>query len=470
MIELEQDTHDTGTPVVSIKVVGIGGAGGNTVNSIIESGNQSVECIVANTDAQALNLSKAEQKVQLGIKSTKGLGTGSNPELGKRAAEEDIDKLLEVIGDAEIVFLAAGMGGGTGSGAISVVARALKERDILTVAIVTKPFLFEGKRRARVADEAIKQLEKEVDTLIVLPNQKLLEEVDQHVSMIDAFSLINNILGQSVKGISEIITRPGHINVDFSDVRAIMKNMGLAIMGTGIATGPDRAQEAALKAISSPLLENMNMTGARGVLLNITGGKNLSLHEISQAASIIYEEADENANIILGSVIDESLEDEVMITIIATGFEDRIQSEIQLKATVRAPESELQTTRMSSSLSCAKDVSLKEDDMTEEELFALLEHEELIEKEKLNVKKEMPKDDVVAINFSESLSSVALAKSAQEEMLAKDKAFKKIDKKTYEQGACSQLEMAESVDLIDLNNLDVPAFLRKEAQERSKID
>ena len=218
MIEFEKDVPNKKLPTVSIKVIGVGGAGGNTVNSIIESGANGIECIVANSDGQALNLSKAEQKIQLGVKSTKGLGTGSNPDLGKRAAEEDLDKVLESVEDADIVFLAAGMGGGTGSGAAPVIARALKERDILSIAIVTKPFLFEGKRRARIAEEAITALEKEVDTLIVLPNQKLLDVVDDNVSMIDAFGMMNAILSQSVKGISDIITRPGHINVDFSDV------------------------------------------------------------------------------------------------------------------------------------------------------------------------------------------------------------------------------------------------------------
>jgi len=384
MIELEQEKQAGASPVVSIKVIGVGGAGGNTVNSIIESGNQNIECIVANTDAQALHLSRAEHKIQLGVKSTKGLGTGSNPELGKKAAEEDIDKVMDIVGDADIVFLAAGMGGGTGSGALPVIAHALKEKDILTIAVVTKPFLFEGKRREKVAQSAIAQVESEVDTLIVLPNQKLLEEVEQDVSMIDAFGMINNVLGQSVKGISDIIVRAGHINVDFSDVRTIMKDMGLALMGTGIATGPDRAQEAALHAISSPLLENMNITGAKGVLLNITGGKNLSLHEISQAASIIYDEADENANIILGSVIDESLDQEVMVTVIATGFQenqkklDKAIEELPAKTTVPvqtqeeliekkieadAIQEQIKTEEMTKDIQCSKDVDVNDLDV-----------------------------------------------------------------------------------------------------------
>ncbi len=327
MIELDE-TFEPASAMASIKVIGIGGAGGNTVNSIVNSGSYGIECIVANTDAQALSLSKAHKTVHIGVKSTKGLGTGANPDLGKRAAEEDLDKLLDAIGQADIVFLTGGMGGGTGSGALPVLAHALRERNILSIAIVTKPFVFEGKRRGSVAEKALDLLRKEVDTLIIIPNQKLLDVVEANVSMLDAFSKINDILSRSVKGISDIITKPGHINVDFADVRTIMKDMGLAVMGTGRAGGANRAQEATLDAITSPLLENMSIQGARGVLLNITGGKSLSLHEISQAASIIYEQADEQATIILGSVIDETLTDEVTVTIIATGFSQNLQQTV----------------------------------------------------------------------------------------------------------------------------------------------
>lgn len=328
MIIFEEEKKEL-LPVALIKVLGIGGGGGNTVNSLIESGYEGIQCVVANTDAQALESSKAREKIQIGVKSTKGLGTGADPAVGKRAAEEDLDKVLEVVGDADIVFLSGGMGGGTGSGALPVVARALREKGILTIAIVTKPFMFEGKRRARVAQEAIEQLRKAVDTLIIIPNQKLLDLVDNKVSMINAFAMINDVLCQSVRGISDIITKPGHINVDFADVRTIMKDRGLAVMGTGKASGEGRAKKAALAAISSPLLENMSVAGAHGVLFNITGGKSLGLHEISEAASVIYEQADEDANIILGSVIDESLEDEVIVTIIATGFEEPVVVEAQ---------------------------------------------------------------------------------------------------------------------------------------------
>lgn len=304
----------------SIKVLGVGGAGGNTVNSIIDSGYQGIEYVVANTDAQALELSKAHVKVQIGIKSTKGLGAGANPDIGKRAAEEDLDKIMQALEGADIVFLTGGMGGGTGSGALPVIARALREKNILTIAIVTKPFQFEGKRRSRCAQEAIDLLGQEVDTLIVIPNQKLLEVVESNISMIDAFSMINDVLGQSVRSITDIITKYGYINVDFSDVRTIMKDRGLAVMGTGRASGQARAQKAAMQAISSPLLENMSIKGAQAVLLNVTGGKSLGLHEISEAAQVIYEQAHEDANIILGSVIDESIDQEVIVTIIATGF------------------------------------------------------------------------------------------------------------------------------------------------------
>lgn len=319
MILLEQEQVKD-LNLASITVIGVGGAGGNTVNSALQQQRQGIKYIVANTDAQALNASKAEIKIQLGVKSTKGLGAGANPELGKRAAEEDLSKIMDHLEDADIVFLTGGMGGGTGSGALPVIARALREKNILTIAVVTKPFSFEGKRRATIAQQALENLKKEVDTLLVIPNQKLLEVVDQKLSLIDSFALINDILNQSVMSIADIIAKPGHINVDFADVRTIMKDMGLAVMGTGRASGQDRATKAAHNAISSPLLENMSIKGAKGVLLNISGGTNLSLYEISAAASVISEQADPDASIILGSVIDPQLVDEIIITVIATGF------------------------------------------------------------------------------------------------------------------------------------------------------
>lgn len=315
------------TLVPSIKVIGVGGAGGNTVNSLIDSGCQNIYCIAANTDAQALDLSRAQQKIQLGVKSTKGLGTGANPEIGKHAAEEDLDKIMETCSSADIVFLTAGMGGGTGSGALPVIARALKDEGILTIAIITTPFVFEGKKRSSIARYAIEQLENSVDALIIIPNQRLLDIVDRNVSLLDSFAMINDMLTQSVKGIADIITKPGYINVDFADLKSIMKNMGLAVMGTGRASGQDRASFAALQAISSPLLENMTVKGARSVLLNISGGPSMGLHEINEAASIIYEQACEDAHIIVGAVIDNDLSDEISVTVIATGFEKKLSQE-----------------------------------------------------------------------------------------------------------------------------------------------
>lgn len=321
MIDFDKDIEARNDVTVSIKVVGIGGAGGNTVNSMIASELQHIDFIVANTDSQALYRSNALKKIQLGKKATKGLGSGANPDLGRRATEEDLEKIMEAIGDADIVFLAAGMGGGTGSGGIPVIAKALKERGILSIAVVTKPFSFEGRRRMAVAEESLELLKKEVDTLIIVPNQKLLDVVDRSVSMIESFSMIDELLIHSVKSISDIITQPGHINVDFADLRSIMKGMGLAMMGAGCAQGPDRARVAAQQAIASHLIENMDIKKARGILLNITGGVNLTLHEINDAASVIYDESNDSAHIILGSVIDPSMGDKVIVSVIATGFE-----------------------------------------------------------------------------------------------------------------------------------------------------
>lgn len=321
MIEFDPDMKKSDFSAVNIKIVGIGGAGGNTVNSMIEAGLSNVEFIVANSDLQALKNSKAMCKIQLGVKTTKGLGCGANPDLGRRATEEDLEKIMEHLENADIVFIVAGMGGGTGSGGAPVIAKALKDRGILSIAVVTKPFVFEGKRRALVADQALEDLKKDIDTLIIVPNEKLLGLVDRTVSMVDSFNMINDLLMQSVKSISSIISRSGHINVDFADLSAIMKGMGLAIMGTGSASGENRAAEAALRAISSPLLENVDIRSARGVLLNISGGKNLSLHEISDAANVIYDLSDKNAHIILGTVIDEDLDDEVIVSVVATGFQ-----------------------------------------------------------------------------------------------------------------------------------------------------
>ena len=299
-----------------IKVIGIGGGGGNAVNTMIASGLRGVEFVVANTDAQALANNLAPVKLQLG----EGLGAGAKPEVGCARAEENADRIREQLSGADMVFITAGMGGGTGTGGAPVVGRLARELGALSVGVVTKPFSFEGKRRGRQAEDGIAQLQDAVDTLIVIPNERLLATVARQTSMLDAFRSADDILLQAVRGISDLVTVHGLINLDFADVRTIMSEMGMAIMGSGTARGENRAIEAAQRAISSPLLEDLSIRGARGVLINITGSADLALHEINDASSLIQEEAHEDANIIFGAVIDESMGDELRITVIATGF------------------------------------------------------------------------------------------------------------------------------------------------------
>jgi len=303
-----------------IKVVGIGGGGGNAVNTMIAAGLPGVDFIAANTDAQALRANLSPVKLQLGEKLTRGLGAGGVPDMGKRAAQEDVERLTEHLIGADMIFITAGMGGGTGTGAAPVIARVAKEMGVLTVGVVTKPFQFEGKRRMKQAEEGLRELKANVDTLIAIPNQRLLSVAGRNSSILETFKKADDILLQAVRGISDLITVHGLINLDFADVRAIMSEMGMAMMGAAAATGENRAIEASHKAISSPLLEDVSINGARGVLINITGGPSLTLHEVNEAATLIQEEADDDANIIFGAVIDESMGDEVRITVIATGF------------------------------------------------------------------------------------------------------------------------------------------------------
>jgi cell division protein FtsZ len=304
-----------------IKVIGIGGAGGNAINTMIAYNLQGVEFIAANTDSQALASSYSTVKIQLGEELTRGLGAGSDPEIGRQAALEAQNALRDNLQGADMIFIATGLGGGTGTGGAPVVAETAKELGALTVAVVTKPFQFEGKRRNDQATAGISELRKTVDSLIIVPNQRLLSVGDKDLSFLDAFRKADDILFHAVKGISDLIMIPGIINLDFADVKKIMAKMGIALMGTGTAQGENRAVEAAQKAISSPLLEDNTIQGAKGILLNITGGPGMTLHEIHEASSMIQKEASEEANIIFGTVIDEKMEDEIRITVIATGFE-----------------------------------------------------------------------------------------------------------------------------------------------------
>ncbi len=303
-----------------IKVIGIGGGGGNAVNTMIAASLGGVDFITANTDVQSLSASTAPQKLQLGATLTRGLGAGSNPETGRRAAIEDAEKISEILEGADMVFLTGGMGGGTCTGAAPVIARIAREMHALVVAVVTKPFLFEGKKRMKIADQGIAELKAEVDTVITIPNQRLLNVVSKDTPLTEAFRIADDVLRQAVQGISDLITVPGLINLDFADVQTIMGEMGMALMGAGSAVGEARAVEAAQRAICSPLLEESSIDGAHGVLINITGGPDLSLFEVNEAANIVFEAAHEDAHIIFGSVIDEDMGDEIRVTVIATGF------------------------------------------------------------------------------------------------------------------------------------------------------
>ncbi|MGD0456233.1 MAG: cell division protein FtsZ [Terriglobia bacterium] len=317
---LRVDFSDELRAGAKIRVIGVGGGGGNAVNRMIAAGVTGVDFLVANTDAQALHASNAPVKIQLGAKLTKGLGAGANPEIGRRAALEDTDKVIDALEGADMVFVTAGLGGGTGSGGAPIVASLARELHALTVGVVTKPFAFEGKRRMMQAEQGLQELSQSVDTVICIPNERLMQFVDKGTSFFEAFRIADDILRQGVQGISDIITITGIINRDFADIKTIMEGMGYAVMGTAVAEGENRAVEATNRAISSPLLEDATINGAQGILLNITGSSKLTLHEVHEASSIVQKIAAENANIIFGAVLDESMGDAVKVTVIATGI------------------------------------------------------------------------------------------------------------------------------------------------------
>lgn len=317
MFEFEKNPNNSGA---KIRVIGVGGGGGNAVGTMISNKLKGVDFLIANTDKQVLEAAPTDNTVQLGVELTRGLGAGADPEIGRNAALEDYAKVVDCLQGSDLVFITAGMGGGTGTGGAPVIADAAKEIGALTVGVVTKPFLFEGKKRMRQAEQGIVELRESVDTLIVIPNQRLLALAGENTSMLDAFKKADEVLLKAVRGISDLINIRGLINLDFADVRTIMSNKGLALMGTGIANGTNRAVEAANAAISSPLLEDISIHGAMGIIINITGGPSLTLHEVNAASSLIHEAAHEDADIIFGAVIDPALKDEVRVTVIATGF------------------------------------------------------------------------------------------------------------------------------------------------------
>jgi len=335
---MKYELVDTYSETAVIKVIGVGGGGGNAVNHMIDGNIDGVEFICANTDAQALRKLNIGTIIQLGVELTKGLGAGTNPEIGRQAAEENKERIKEVLQGADMVFLTAGMGGGTGTGAIPVIASIAKEMGILTVAVVTKPFLFEGNKKQAVAERGIVELEKYVDSLITIPNQKLLPVLGNNVSLADAFKAANDVLLDAVQGITELIVHPGMINVDFADVRTVMSGMGAAIMGTGTASGENRAREAAEKAIACPLLEDINLQGARGILVNISAS-NMSMAEFSEVGNIVHEFASEDAIIKIGTAIDSSgSDDEIKVTVVATGMG---LPSVQAKATVKSMQTNM---------------------------------------------------------------------------------------------------------------------------------
>jgi cell division protein FtsZ len=317
-----------------IKVIGVGGGGGNAVEHMVKGNIEGVEFVCANTDAQALRNCSMRTVIQLGASITKGLGAGANPDVGRQAAMEDRDRIIEVIEGADMLFITAGMGGGTGTGGAPIVAQAAKELGILTVAVVTKPFPFEGRKRITVADHGIKELSQYVDSLITIPNEKLLSVLGKNVSLLDAFRSANNVLQGAVQGIAELITRPGLINVDFADVRTVMSEMGMAMMGSGRATGEDRARQAAEAAVNSPLLEDINLAGARGILVNVTAGLDLGIGEFEEVGNTVKEFASDNATVVVGTVIDPEMSDEIRVTVVATGLgrEDEVPEQPKVVA------------------------------------------------------------------------------------------------------------------------------------------
>jgi cell division protein FtsZ len=410
-----------------IKVIGVGGGGNNAVNRMIDSGMEHIEFIVANTDLQALRMSRAATKIQLGVKLTNGLGAGANPEIGRKAALEDSDKIIEILEGADMVFVTAGLGGGTGTGAAPIIASLASEMGALTVAVVTKPFAFEGKRRMQQAERGIAELMESVDTTIVIPNEKLLA-VAENAGFFESFRIADDILRQGVQGISDIITIPGIINRDFADVKAIMAGMGYAVMGTATAAGEHRTTEAAQRAIASPLLEAGAIDGARGILINITGSNSLKLAEVQQACTIIQGAAHEDANIIFGAVLDEKMKDAVKITVIATGFR----------------ESEMRSRRRESydpviiSREASRDVSLDAARHVSRQRNRYDESEPMVEPETAFVPEPTFEPDPAPVAFHES----APGNASHGEVISLD-------------------EMRSGAPNYHAEDLDVPAFLRK---------
>jgi cell division protein FtsZ len=433
-----------------IRVVGIGGGGSNAVNTMIKAGLSGVEYIVCNTDSQSLNASLAPTKVQLGADVTKGLGAGANPEVGRKAALDEYEKLSEVLDGADMVFITAGMGGGTGTGAAPVVAKLAKELGALTVGVVTKPFLFEGKKRFRQAEAGIQVLEESVDSLITIPNQRLLYIAGDSLSLVDTFKKADEVLLNAVRGISDLINNTGHINADFADVSTVMANKGLSLMGTGTCAGPDRAIKAATEAISSPLLEDISIDGATGIIINITGSDSLTMHETNEAVTLIMEAADEDAEIIFGTVIDDTMEDDIKVTVIATGLggQERVLSRPRTNIISEETMADMSPVEMSAP------------EVTEEVREEMLVTEAPIEKMQMNAKEEDS-------SLVKSIKEAATRYEASKVENTPSAPVKETREATNNGRARSIAEKLGFINF-DEEELDTPSYLRRDEEMRKE--
>jgi len=447
-----------------IRVIGIGGGGCNAINTMIKTGLGGVEYIVANTDAQALTASLAPTKIQLGAEITKGLGAGANPEIGRKAALDEYEKLSEVLQGADMVFITAGMGGGTGTGAAPVIAKLAKELGALTVGVVTKPFIFEGKKRSRQANDGIINLEENVDSLITIPNQRLLHLAGENLSLVDTFKKADEVLLNAVRGISDLINNTGHINADFADVKTVMANKGLSLMGTGLCSGEDRAIQAATEAISSPLLEDISIDGATGIIINITGNGSLTMHETQEATTLIMEAADEDAEIIFGTVIDEDMDDNIKITVIATGLggQERVSAANPVNVVVeeRIIEQQELTPRAYREREEVQERIYVDETPMREQVYDSNQNSKL-EKEKVEPKQH--------VNLAESIQNAAHRYEESKGRIQERPYFREeAEPEVPNEGKSRGKSIAEKLGFInfDEEELDTPTYLRKDSSEQ----
>lgn len=477
MFEISNDENGTFDQGAKIKVIGIGGGGCNAVNTMIKSGLSGVEYIVANTDSQALQANHAPTKVQLGVEITKGLGAGANPEVGRKAALDEYEKLSEVLEGADMVFITAGMGGGTGTGAAPIIAKLCKELGALTVGVVTKPFLFEGRKRFKQAEAGIQTLEENVDSLITIPNQRLLYIAGDSLSLVDTFKKADEVLLNAVRGISDLINYTGHINADFADVKTVMSGKGLALMGTGIATGPDRAIKAATEAISSPLLEDVTIDGATGIIINITGNSSLTMHETNEAVTLIMEAADEEAEIIFGTVIDDDMGEDIKVTVVATGLGglERVKSNhgsnVSNDLNLRTEETpEVRVQESAPVLQEREEVSAttprSEERAVPREEFYL--SRDVQEEERVEVREEAPKQEESPL--MSSIRNAATNYNTEAQTSSEPRREERRDEAAASKTSSRAKSIAEKLGFInfDEEELDTPTFLRKEEEQNQR--